>query len=387
MVTARNILLIEDKSSDIERIKHCVSLNNEEVRIECMSRWQDVSALPVNYRPDAILLDNDQPGNDGVVTVDAVRQQFADCPIIVLAGGSDNGTSLTLLHSRLEECLSKMDIDASILMRVLRYSMAMDQQSRAEHDLARLQQEMRIAREIQFRLFPAQPPILPNFEIAGATYPAELVDGDYFDYLSLPDGCLAIVVADACGHGLPASLLMVQTQSYLHAFAEVESDIAVLLNRTSNVLHRSTHSDRFVTLAIVKVDPVAHTFSYCNAGHPSSYLIGRNGELRAELRSCGLPLGVQHDATYRPTPAAKLHGGDLLLMLTDGVFEASLRTDGGRRLSMQDVLDAVSKAKDAEGIRVIEALYQRVLEQADGDSLSDDITAVVVRSLCDQPVV
>src|SRR5690606_3504997 len=64
--------------------------------------------------------------------------------------------------------------------------------------LQRVNHDMRIAREIQFRLFPSSPPDFPGFDIAGATYPAEMVDGDYFDYIHLPDETLALVVADAC---------------------------------------------------------------------------------------------------------------------------------------------------------------------------------------------
>src|SRR5207247_7810972 len=89
------------------------------------------------------------------------------------------------------------------------------ERKRAEKELRESQEQFRVAREIQQRLFPKCAPVLEGFDIAGATYPAEATGGDYFDYLPMLNDRLGIIVADVTGHGVGPALLMAETRAYL----------------------------------------------------------------------------------------------------------------------------------------------------------------------------
>src|SRR6185369_7353340 len=110
------------------------------------------------------------------------------------------------------------------------------ERKRAEEELLETQEQFRVAREIQQRLFPKSSPPAGPFDIAGASYPAEATGGDYYDYLPMVDGCVGIVVADVTGHGVGPALLMAETRAYLRTLAVNATDVGEILMRANQVL-------------------------------------------------------------------------------------------------------------------------------------------------------
>src|SRR5678815_321118 len=146
------------------------------------------------------------------------------------------------------------------------------ERKRAERELRENQEQFRVAREIQQRLFPKTAPTLAGFDIAGATYPAEATGGDYFDYLPMLNDCTGIVIGDVTGHGVGPALLMAETRAYLRILARNRENPAEILYRTNLVLAEDVGSERYVTLTLLQLDARAKTVSYANAGHIPGYI-------------------------------------------------------------------------------------------------------------------
>src|SRR5581483_7771860 len=186
----------------------------------------------------------------------------------------------------------------------------------------RLRAEMRIARQIQQKLFPVAPLPLPGFDISGASHPAEATGGDYFDYVPMRDGGLGIVIGDVSGHGYGPALLMAQTRAYFRAFLLTHTDIREVIALVNRALADDVPEGRFATLLFARLDAAARSFQYVSAGHATGYLFDASGNVKAQLQSTGMPLGIVPDGEFEATPPARLEAGDLLLLLTDGVVEA-----------------------------------------------------------------
>ena len=189
-------------------------------------------------------------------------------------------------------------------------------------ELMRNREQFAAAREIQQRLFPHAPPSLPGLEFAGASQPAESAGGDYFDYLPLPGGAVGLVVADVSGHGVASAMLMAEARAYLRLLSREVGDPGLVLTAANRALAEDLGKDRYITMLLVRVDPVTRRMTYASAGHPEAVLYGPDGAARASLRRTGPPLGRRPGAVYASSEERLLERGETLLLVTDGIDEA-----------------------------------------------------------------
>ena len=134
------------------------------------------------------------------------------------------------------------------------------------------------SQRIQRRLLPKRPPELGGFDIAGASYPAALTGGDMYDYLTLGDGSLGLAIGDVSGHGIAAALMMASTHAYLRVLASTRQDVGTIVSRTNSILCDEMEESRFVTLLLCRLSVAEHLLTWCNAGHPSGYVLDAEGE-------------------------------------------------------------------------------------------------------------
>ena len=201
------------------------------------------------------------------------------------------------------------------------------QRIEAEKALRKREGQMIAAQHVQEHLFPERPPGLAGFDIAGAAFPAEFTSGDYYDYIPLPEKCYAIVVGDVSGHGLGPALLMASVQSFLRSVARTTGDVSEMLTCANRFLRAETQPDYFVTLFLGRLDPHSRQFSYASAGHPTAYVLDASGKVKARLESTAPPLGIMPDAAFPAGESLTLEPGDLVIVLTDGVLEATAPDD------------------------------------------------------------
>lgn len=251
---------------------------------------------------------------------------------------------------------------------------------RAEHALRLRDEEYRIAREIQRRLFPAAPPVIAGYDIAGASFPADEAGGDYFDYLPMLNDGLGIVVGDVAGHGMGPALIMAETRAYLRIVALNRQYPSEALTRANRVLADDlAESDRFVTVFFARLDPASRRLVYSSAGHPPAYLLDREGAVKYRLPRNGRALGMMPEAQYYEAGALTLAAGDLLLVLTDGVEEA-VGADAGL-FGSDRLLALVRSCQHLPAQAIVKALHTGITEFADRGRQMDDVTVVVVKVL------
>ena len=248
----------------------------------------------------------------------------------------------------------------------------------AEKRLLTQEHERRIGREIQRSLLPKNMPLLSGLEISGRSLAPNVVGGDCFDFIPLPKAgrdCLGILVADASGHGIGAALLTVQTCAYLRGVALTVSDVGLLLDLTNQCLSTDPTSCHFVTAFLMKLDPSTRSLDYASAGHLPGYVLDPQGHIRAILPSTGLPLGIDPTVKY-PTATVSLEPGDLVLLITDGITEAT--SPDGELFGMVRTLNLVRQHQGKTPDEILTALFAGVADYSNHNCL-DDLTAVVIK--------
>jgi serine phosphatase RsbU (regulator of sigma subunit) len=249
--------------------------------------------------------------------------------------------------------------------------------STAEQRLDANDIEFEAARRIQQKLFPAAPPTISGFDIAGMTQPAEATGGDYFDYVPMLDGCLGVVIGDVSGHGFGPALLMASTRAYLRAFAQTQSDLAELLSLLNRVLTLDMEVERFVTLILARLDPRKRSLVYASAGHPTGYVLDASGAVRLRLPSTGSLLGPGSVRTFSASPTIPLEPGEIVLFLSDGVIEAL--APNGTPFGWARAVGIVGVHRDDSAAGIVANLYHAVRAFAQNAPQLDDITAVVIK--------
>ena len=246
-----------------------------------------------------------------------------------------------------------------------------------EERLRNLQEEFRVARRIQQKLFPLAAPSLPGFDIGGASYPAEATGGDYFDYFPMLDGTVGIIIADVCGHGFGPALLMASARAHFRALAQANADVGRILTLANRVITADVEDDRFITLLLARLDPATHSLVYSSAGHPPAYVLDATGAVRTHLTSLDGPLGVDPANSFLASSPIPLEPGDIVLLLTDGLLDAFSPDE--TPFGIDRTLDIVRSHRSQPAQEIVAALYAAARDSCAGQSQVDDITAVVLK--------
>lgn len=244
-----------------------------------------------------------------------------------------------------------------------------------EKKLLRVKEELRLAYEIQTNLLPQEAPILPDYDIAGRSVPAQTVGGDYFDFIELDSGCWALCVGDAVGKGLPAALLMANVQATLRGQARPDLGAGANLERANQLLCRAVRDGEFVTLFYGCLDARAHRFSFANAGH-NRPLWARAGTSVTVLEHGGLVLGAMEDQPYSEG-TVDLASGDWLLIYSDGLIESMNAQN--EQFGVESVKDILRAHHDDTASHLIDRLIAAVRLHGMGQPQTDDLTVVAVR--------
>jgi phosphoserine phosphatase RsbU/P len=189
----------------------------------------------------------------------------------------------------------------------------------------RVSRDLELAREVQRSFLPRQMPALPGYDFFAYYEAALTIGGDYYDFIPLPNGRLAVAVGDVAGKGIPAALLMAKLSSEARICLLTERDPAVAIARLNDALYPHTASmDRFVTLILGVLDPARHTLTLVSAGHPVPLLRRSSDHSIREvmaLEIVGPFLGLDEGARYESCEIS-LMPGDSLVFFTDGIPDA-----------------------------------------------------------------
>jgi len=193
-----------------------------------------------------------------------------------------------------------------------------------------LKRDLELAHRVQQGLLPSRPPPIPGYELFDFYEPAREIGGDFFGYIPLTGGRMAIALADVSGKGVSAALVMAALSADVRYSLASEADPAKAVCRINESFCRSGWEDRFATLIVAVLDPASHRVTFVNAGHMPAVVRecdpedpqGRPGRLRpVGIEEAGLPLGVDPGWAYEAFEVS-VEPGMLLAMFTDGISEA-----------------------------------------------------------------
>jgi phosphoserine phosphatase RsbU/P len=239
-----------------------------------------------------------------------------------------------------------------------------------------LKRDLELAHRVQQGLLPTQPPAIDGYDVFDFYESAQHVGGDFFAYVPLAGGALATVMADVCGKGVSAALMMASLSGDVRYCLASEPDAAVAVARINDAFLRSGWDDRFATMIAAVLEPRSGRVTLVNAGHLPALIRNPHGQVReVGAEHAGLPLGVDTGANYVSCTEV-LRPGETLILFTDGITEAmdhEHRCYGTERLT-RVLEDEVNTAED---------LGRRILADVDrhaaGQIRSDDICLICLR--------
>ncbi|NPA05795.1 MAG: SpoIIE family protein phosphatase [Chloroflexi bacterium] len=240
----------------------------------------------------------------------------------------------------------------------------------------RLEQELRVARQIQDSLLPRQLPRGPGFEVAAFLDPASIIGGDFYDVQKVGSR-LYMMLGDVAGKGVPAAMLIAMfLVAFRSAIHHAEDALSIMHEVHKQVAHELDRLDTFVTLAIVVVDLDDRTFTYVNAGHTESYWLRWQHRQVRSLPATGLPLGSLPLEDYEQLEGT-LRPGDILWLYSDGVTEVTNRE--GYLLGRSGLLDILLATQPAHLEQQIDAIRRAVALHRDGLPREDDMALLAFR--------
>jgi phosphoserine phosphatase len=243
----------------------------------------------------------------------------------------------------------------------------------------RIQRDLNIARTIQQGLLPRSNPVLPGFDVAGWNRPADETGGDFFDFLPLEDGRLAVAIADATGHGIGPALVIAEARALFRALVGGQAGLERAVNDMHRLLCLDLPENRFVTAFCGVLDPAAGILEFLSAGQgPILLYEAASGTVR-DLPAQGLPLAFFPEATYEGATRVELAVGDVLVLLTDGFYEWS--REDGEAFGEERVANLIRGLSASPSADMIAALYEAVLGFSAGTRQGDDLTAVIVKRI------
>ncbi len=242
--------------------------------------------------------------------------------------------------------------------------------------------EMELARAVQLGFLPQSLPEAVGYEFYAHYSPAQTIGGDYYDVVVLPNGRLAVVLGDVAGKGVPAALLVAKLSSEVRFCLLTEPNPVKAVGLLNDQMIRGGLGDRFVTLAVMLVDTIAHQMTVVNAGHMNPRMfVAATGELVDAISTelTGLPLGVMPGFEYESV-TLPLEPGDLVSVFTDGVTDAM--NPAGDLFNPEGVDRCMTPPDDPIGAtgwrpkRVGERLVTAVKRHANGRAQNDDIAVM-----------
>ncbi|MDP2961080.1 MAG: SpoIIE family protein phosphatase [candidate division Zixibacteria bacterium] len=245
-----------------------------------------------------------------------------------------------------------------------------------ERKLIALEEDLRTARFIQQSLLPKSNPIIEGIEIFGLSISARQVGGDYYDFIQIDDSHLGIAIADVSGKGTSAALLMANLQASLRGQALINRSVKDTVTKTNFMLSKFMDMGKFITLFYGILDLQAKTFTYTNAGHNFPFLLDRVGNLK-NLEKGGIILGISDNSVYEED-TVQLKSGDLILLYTDGITEATNEKE--EMFEEERLLRLLKDNQEISAQNLSQKIVDDVLSFQGTQPQGDDITLVLVKT-------
>jgi len=370
------ILIVDDVRTNVDVLvealrndyKLSVALNGE-------SALRSIEKTP----PDLVLLDIMMPGLDGYEVCRRLRASAAtrEIPVMFLSALEEVKNKAEGFEVGGNDYLVKpfevLEVKARVrsLLKAKAYSDAVK---------AMLASELRIAREIQLGILPADISAVTRdsgVEVHTVLEPAKEVGGDLFEVLRASDGRLVVVIGDVSGKGIPAALFMAVTMTLIRTLGTQFQTPKDILRRVNHALAAQNPMNMFVTIFCAVYEPRSGLLAYASAGHPTPMLV-RDGQCQVVPCEPAMVAGAFPELEV-PSHSLHLAVGDLLLFYTDGVTEAF--NTGGEVFGEGRLLEELSRHPGLTAVQSVAGVLEAVRRHAGEHPQSDDIAMLALRRL------
>ena len=268
-----------------------------------------------------------------------------------------------ICHEAVDRELLQMDYTASVCLGHF-----------TDAELRQLESELELSQVIQRGLLHQTLPSIDGLNIAAFSRPAQIVGGDYFDFVDFKDGAHGLVMADVSGHGVSAGMFMSSLQAAFNTLIpDADSPVSVL-ERINRLYIHNINFTTFVTIFLGKYDPQTRILSYANAGHNSSYLYRPATNQEIWLKPTGPAVGLMEGFAIQKDDV-QLEPGDILLLYTDGITEAS--DPQGTLWGEDNLADIIRANTNSSAEQLIQKILQAMKDHTGGNPLADDVTLVI----------
>ena len=239
----------------------------------------------------------------------------------------------------------------------------------------KLETEVKLARLVQTALLPRKSPQVPGYDIAGKTIPAQMVGGDYFDFIPLDRNRTALCLGDVSGKGLAAALLMANLQATLRGQILLGPSPKQCLIGSNKLLYEITSPETFITLFYAILDNEKNLLNFCNGGH-NTPLIFLDHQEPLRLETGGVALGVMEEFSFEEE-TVPLQPGNVLVVYSDGITEA-MDADG-EQFGEERLVTLVKEYQHESAADLIEAIITEVKSYSSSTPQVDDMTMIVIK--------
>jgi sigma-B regulation protein RsbU (phosphoserine phosphatase) len=269
----------------------------------------------------------------------------------------------TVCHELVDERRLEVDYTARICLDHL-----------SEQERRSLESELELSQVIQRALLPQHVPSIPSLELAAFSRPAEILGGDYFDFLRFADGAYGIAIADVVGHGVSASILMSSLQTALGTLVPQSNAPVPVLERINHFYIHNVNLTTFITAFLAHYDPNTRILDYSNAGQTPPLVFRKQTQQEFWLKPTSAAIGLIE--YFNPKPASiHLSLGDIFLLYTDGMTEAM--NSRGEQFGAERLAGLIRKNAEASAQDMVYAIRKAVSDFSGGLALKDDTTIIV----------
>ena len=267
--------------------------------------------------------------------------------------------------------------DTDLLAGVAAYSGILINNARMQEQAIKqkeVEQDLLLATGVQQAFLPDQPPNAPGFRVSSYYQAANHIGGDYYDYIHLPGGRVAVVVADVVGHGVAAAMFMAKLSAETRFCLASDTDVAAAIERLNDRMS-ALEVDRFVTFLVMVLDPASDQVTIVNAGHMPPLVRDTNTKDINEPgeEESGLPIAIAEGMDYEAV-SFEMKPGDMAAMYTDGINEAMDVND--EEFGIQRIRELIQSGGDSE--QVINEVVAAVTEHVGEADPFDDMCLVIV---------
>jgi PAS domain S-box-containing protein len=241
--------------------------------------------------------------------------------------------------------------------------------------LIRVQEELRLATDIQVKLMPKKFPQVEGYDIAGKNIPSKEVGGDYFDFIKIDDSQIAVCLGDVSGKGMPAALLMANLQAAIRGQVFLKSTPTECLASANSLIYQNTDSDRYVTFFYGILHTDHHSMTFSNGGHEYPLLLSKDGKINT-LEKGGLILGFVQEVEFEQE-TIPLRPDDIFVAFSDGIIDAHNNQD--EMFGEENMISIINANRQHSAQKIIDNVFKAVYEFCEDHEQIDDLSLIIIK--------